>query len=149
MKKLAAALALALAASVQASAQDSPLWLRNTAISPDGSRIAFTYKGDIYTVPVAGGRASRLTADPAVDSNPMWSPDGTKIAFASMRDGGQNIYVMGANGGTPRRITLSLFYISAPPRPYQNSYARFRFQKKKQRYVLYATDVTSASTNTI
>ena len=96
---------MALAASVQASAQDSPLWLRNTAISPDGSRIAFTYKGDIYTVPVAGGLASRLTTDPAVDTSPMWSPDGKKIAFASLRDGGQDIYVMRANGGTPRRIT--------------------------------------------
>ena len=105
MKKLATALALALAASVQASSQESPLWLRNTAISPDGGRIAFTYKGDIYTVPVAGGLASRLTSDPAVDTNPIWSPDGSKIAFASMRDGGQNIYVMGANGGTPRRVT--------------------------------------------
>ena len=85
MKKLATALALALAASVQASSQESPLWLRNTAISPDGGRIAFTYKGDIYTVPVAGGLASRLTSDPAVDTNPIWSPDGTNISNEKIR----------------------------------------------------------------
>lgn len=89
-----------------ASAQQSaPLWLRNTAISPDATQIAFTYKGDIYAVPVAGGTARQLTTSAAYDSKPLWSPDGSKIAFESDREGSIDIFVMPASGGTPRRLT--------------------------------------------
>ena len=87
------------------AAAEAPLWLRNTALSPDGKTIAFTYKGDIYTVGVAGGKAQRLTTDPAYDTTPLWSPDGSMIAFASNRMGGYDVFVMPATGGTPRRIT--------------------------------------------
>ncbi|MCM1066155.1 MAG: S41 family peptidase [Muribaculaceae bacterium] len=104
MKSLFLTLAAALTAA-GAWASEAPLWLRNTAISPDGTRIAFTYKGDIYTVPAAGGTAVRLTADPAYDTNPAWSPDGTRIAFNSNRLGSNDVYVMPATGGTPKRIT--------------------------------------------
>ncbi|MDE6135614.1 MAG: peptidase S41, partial [Muribaculaceae bacterium] len=89
---------------VSASAQ-APLWLRNTAVSPDGSTVAFTYKGDIYTVPVAGGQAHRLTSNPAYDTAPFWSPDGKTIAFTSDRDGSSDIFTVCAAGGTPERIT--------------------------------------------
>ncbi|MDE6366395.1 MAG: peptidase S41, partial [Muribaculaceae bacterium] len=97
--------AMALCCALGASAADNPLWLRNSAISPDGKTIAFTYKGDIYTVPVTGGRATQLTTDPAYDTKPLWSPDGKSIAFNSTRRESKDIYVMPANGGTPRRIT--------------------------------------------
>lgn len=60
-------------------AQDNPLWMRYCAISPDGTTIAFTYKGDIYTVPSTGGRASQITTNPAHDTKPIWSPDGKKL----------------------------------------------------------------------
>lgn len=103
MKKLFLSAALALAFA--AGAQDAPLWLRNTAISPDGKTIAFTYKGDIYTVPVSGGQATRLTTGPAFDTKPLWSPDGSRIAFNSNRHGGTDIFVMPSTGGSPRRIT--------------------------------------------
>jgi len=53
MKKLTLATAAFLAATA-ATAQETPLWVRGTAISPDGNTIAFTYKGDIYTVPATG-----------------------------------------------------------------------------------------------
>ena len=70
------------------TAQDKPLWLRFPAISPDGQLIAFSYKGDLFTVPVGGGLAHQLTTNAAYDACPVWSPDGTKIAWLSMeRDG--------------------------------------------------------------
>lgn len=83
----------------------SPLWLRNIEISPDGNKIAFTYKGDIFTVPVEGGDALRLTTSDSYETAPKWSPDGQKIAFASDRHGNLDIFVMDANGGTPFRLT--------------------------------------------
>lgn len=91
--------------AASASASDAPLWLRNSAISPDGKTVAFTYKGDIYTVPVGGGTARQLTTNPAYDTTPVWSPDGSKIAFASRREGSMDIFVMDSKGGPAKRLT--------------------------------------------
>jgi len=99
--------------SVLTTAAES-LWLRYPAISPDGSRIAFTYKGDIYTVASAGGRAVRLTSDPAYDYAPVWSPDGKRIAFSNDRHGNFDLYLVDAEGGAPRRLTTH----SAAETPY-------------------------------
>ncbi len=95
-----------LAAAVSVSAA-TPMWVRDVKISPDGSKIAFTYKGDIYTVPSTGGAATRLTTEPSYESSPIWSPDGRKIAFASDRKGGKDIYVMPSTGGVPTRLTFN------------------------------------------
>ncbi len=92
-------------AAVAGAQEQSPLWLRNVAISPDGAKIAFTFKGDIFTVPVSGGDARQITSNSAYDSSPVWSPDGTKIAFSSDRCGTDDVYIVDANGGTPRRLT--------------------------------------------
>ena len=56
--------------SISTYAQDNPLWMRYCAISPDGTTIAFTYKGDIYTVPSTGGRASQITTNLPTTPNP-------------------------------------------------------------------------------
>lgn len=94
------------AVAISAAAQDqSPLWLRNTAISPDGSTIAFTYRGDIFTVPATGGVATQITSSQAYDTKPIWSPDGSTIVFASDRQGSLDLYAVEANGGGTRRIT--------------------------------------------
>ena len=95
----------AVAAALAAGAAERPLWLRDAAISPDGSTVAFTYKGDIYTVPATGGDARQLTSSPARDSHPVWSPDGRLIAFASDRMGSADVYVADARGGRTRRLT--------------------------------------------
>ena len=90
-----------------AQAQDNPLWMRHPAISPDGKTIAFSYQGDIFTVPSNGGTAKQITSNAAFDSYPVWSPDGNHIAFASNREGSIDVWVMDANGGIPKRVTTN------------------------------------------
>lgn len=85
----------------------TPSWLRYSSISPDGTKIAFAYRGDIYTVPVGGGEARQITANAAYDYSPVWSPDGKYIAFASDREGSKDIFVTSTNGGSPRRLTTN------------------------------------------
>ncbi len=96
---------LAATAAFCAAAQ-APLWMRDVKISPDGQTIAFAYKGDIWTVPAAGGRASRLTTQPSYEASPVWSPDGSKIAFSSDRHGNHDVFVMDAAGGPATRLTF-------------------------------------------
>lgn len=86
-------------------AQNPDKWLRYPAISPDGSKIAFSYQGDIYVVDSQGGNARQLTSNPAHDYHPVWSPDGSKLAFASNRKGNFDVYLMDADGGNPTRLT--------------------------------------------
>ena len=96
-----------LAMLVGTMAHGETLWMRYPAISPDGGTIAFSYKGDIYSVSSKGGVARQLTTNAAYDAAPVWSPDGTKIAFASAREGSLDVYVMPRNGGTPTRLTTN------------------------------------------
>ncbi len=97
------------AGAISAGAAESPLWLRNAKISPDGSRIAFTYKGDIFTVPTGGGEALRLTSQPSYETTPIWSPDSRSIAFSSDRYGNADIFVIAADGSSRewKRLTYN------------------------------------------
>ncbi len=103
MRKSIISLALFAAGSLGMAA--APLWLRNVAISPDGTTIAFTYKGNIFTVPAKGGDARQLTSGGSYNSLPVWSPDGKKIAFNSDREGSLDIFVVDSKGGVPKRLT--------------------------------------------
>lgn len=95
-------------------AQQTPLWMRYPAISPDGKTIVFGYKGDLYKVSSSGGEAVALTLHEAHDQMPVWSRDGKNIAFASDRYGNFDVYVMPAAGGEAKRLT----YHSAGDVPY-------------------------------
>jgi hypothetical protein len=88
------------------SADATPLWLRYTAISPDGQTILFCYKGDIYSVPAAGGTATPKTLGESHEFAPVWSHDGKSIAFASDRYGDFDVFVMPAAGGEAARLTF-------------------------------------------
>jgi tricorn protease len=98
-------------------AEDNPKWLRYPAISPDGTKIVFTYKGDLYVVSSSGGKAVQLTFHEAHDFMPVWSKDGKKIAFASDRYGNFDVFAMDADGGPATRLT----YHSNDEMPYSFS----------------------------
>lgn len=85
IKKLLLVGATSLLAISALAQSHEPSWIRQTALSPDGKEIAFTYMGDLYTVPVSGGLARQITSHPAYDQAPVWSKDGQKLAFASDR----------------------------------------------------------------
>lgn len=91
--------------AMAAQAEEAPLWMRYCVISPDGGQIAFTYKGDIYTVDTGGGKARQITSSRGYDTHPVWSPDGKSIAFASDREGSMDVFIVGRDGGVPRRLT--------------------------------------------
>jgi len=105
MKKKVFLLGLFLCLIHGIQAQENPLWLRYPAISPDGKTIVFNYKGDIYKVATIGGIAIPLTTNASYDYNPVWSPNGKQIAFASNRHGNFDIFVIGTEGGKPQRLT--------------------------------------------
>lgn len=87
--------------------------LTQPSISPDGSRIAFSWQGDIWVVGREGGRAERLTVHPAVDANPHWTPDGSHIVFSSNRYGIANVFSIDVKGNDLKRLT----YEGAPTVP--------------------------------
>ena len=78
---------------------------RSLALSPDGGRLAFSYQGDVWTVPVGGGRAVPVTNNVELEDNPVWSPDGQTIAFTSNRSGNNDLYIVPSDGGSTRRLT--------------------------------------------
>ena len=92
-------------AGMASAATAGPLWMRYNSISPDGSRIAFAYKGDIYVVSSDGGTAKRLTSSASHETNPIWSNNSETIAFASDREGSMDIYTIPADGGQAVRVT--------------------------------------------
>ncbi len=89
-----------------AALAQNPLWMRYPALSPDGQTIVFSYQGDLYRVPAAGGQALPLTVHESYDYMPVWSHDGKSIAFASDRYGNFDVFVMPATGGEAKRLTF-------------------------------------------
>lgn len=104
MKKQILIGVISLCSNLYLQAQNS-LLLRQPAINKDGSVVAFSYQGDIWTVPSVGGKATRLTIHEAYESSPIFSPDGTQIAFSGARFGNNDIFVMPTEGGLPKRLT--------------------------------------------
>lgn len=83
---------------------DEGTWM-SLDVSPDGRWIAFDMLGDIYRMPIAGGRAELVSGGVSYETQPRFSPDGRTIAFTSDRDGGDNIWLMDADGTNRRQLT--------------------------------------------
>ncbi|RYY62789.1 MAG: amidohydrolase [Chitinophagaceae bacterium] len=83
-------------------------WM-NLDLSPDGKTIVFDLLGDIYSIPATGGEATLLRGGRAFEVQPRFSPDGKKILYTSDAGGGDNIWVMDANGSAPRQVTKETF----------------------------------------
>lgn len=84
-------------------AENETRLLRNPDIH--GDKVVFMYGGDLWLAPVQGGKATRLTAFPGVESNPHFSPDGQWIAFTGDYEGNRDVYIIPATGGNPIRLT--------------------------------------------
>jgi len=83
-------------------------WM-NLDVSPDGKEIAFDHFGDIYVVPMAGGKATLLRGGAAFEVQPRFSPDGKRISFTSDRDGADNVWTMKRDGSDLKQVTKEDF----------------------------------------
>src|SRR4030081_2814959 len=104
MRHAARLFTLSVACGVCLSADGgSPMLLQKPPLTP--THIAFVYAGDLWTVPRDGGDAQRLTSGAGVETNPIFSPDGSTIAFTGEYDGNVDVYPVPAGGGVPKRLT--------------------------------------------
>ncbi|WP_299313638.1 amidohydrolase family protein [uncultured Aquimarina sp.] len=87
---------------------DEGTWM-NLDVSPDGKTIVFDLMGDIYSIPISGGKAKVLRTGIPFEVQPRFSPDGSKISFTSDAGGGDNIWVMNSNGSDAKQITKEKF----------------------------------------
>jgi hypothetical protein len=85
---------------------DEASWI-SLDVSPDGKTVAFDILGDLYTLPIAGGKATRVTSGAGWDQQPRYSPDGSQLVFVSDRNGAKNIWIANADGTKPKAITKS------------------------------------------
>src|SRR5687768_12901609 len=85
---------------------DEGTWL-SIDISPDGRTIVTDIAGDLYTIPMTGGKATRITNGLPFDAQPRWSPDGKTIAYVTDKDGSDDVWVIDADGRNPKQITRS------------------------------------------
>ena len=96
-------IALAVMSAFGADQASVPLLAHNPTVN--STHVVFAYAGDLWSVPRTGGEAIRLTTGTGIEDNPIFSPDGTKLAFTGEYDGNVDVYVMDAGGGVPQRLT--------------------------------------------
>lgn len=87
---------------------DEGTWM-DLDVSPDGQNIVFDLLGDIYSIPIKGGKATQLAVGKAWEVQPRYSPDGKQISYTSDKDGGDNIWVMNSDGTNKHPVTKETF----------------------------------------
>ncbi len=135
MRVLAAVVCLVLVSTATAQEKEKPTWdvtesfgpttevsfttdegtWMSLDVSPDGRTIVFDLMGDLYTMPIGGGKAANLTSGPAWDVQPRFSPDGARIAFTSDRAGGDNIWTVDAAGENAQQVSKESFRLLNGP----------------------------------
>src|SRR6185436_5263076 len=93
---------------------DEATWI-SLDVSPDGRTLVFELLGDLYTLPIAGGQAKPITSGLPFDSQPRYSPDGKRIVFLSDRDGSENVWTCGPDGGKLKQVTKGATALYASP----------------------------------
>ena len=83
---------------------DTGSWM-SLDVSPDGQTIVFDLLGDIYSIPISGGKAKRITKGMAFDSHPKYSPNGESIVYVSDKSGGNNVWIRDLNSNDSIQIT--------------------------------------------
>ncbi len=97
-----------------AASQGELRGMKHPALSPDGKQLAFSVHGDLWLCAADGGKATRLTTDPADEQSPAWSPDGKSLAFSSDKNGNRDLFILAIDGGEVRQLTS---HSSADDRP--------------------------------
>ncbi len=120
---------------------------RMPALSPDGKRLAFVYRGDIWAASDRGGRALPVTQNIETDAFPIFSPDGSWIAFGSKRYGNWDIFAIPAQGGLARRLT----YHGGTEIPHgwspDGKYLLFSGKRDRPDWGIFALDVNTLGTD--
>src|SRR2546429_2258205 len=104
LRFLLSALLLACAGTICIAQTSRPTLFSRLTVNR--THIAFSYAGDIWIVERSGGEARKLTSHPGEENFPVFSPDGSQIAFSRQVGGNWDVYVMSANGGEARRLTF-------------------------------------------
>src|SRR2546423_6581168 len=103
MSELLLAIFVVFSASISFAETGNLLLLQKPTLSR--TEIVFSYAGDLWSVPREGGEAKRLTTGPGAETDPVFSPDGSQIAFTGEYDGNVDVFVIQASGGIPKRLT--------------------------------------------
>ena len=129
---------------------DSATWM-SLDVAPDGKRIITDILGDLYTIPVGGGEAHRITSGMGFDSQPVFSPDGRQIAFVSDRSGAESLWIADSDGGNARRISLGEddIWVSPEWSPDGHSIYASRFLPSVASYELWRFETRKADSGTL
>src|ERR1043166_4558285 len=139
-------LALTLRAQLPPPTNAPVIGARQPALSPDGKRLAFVYRGDIWIADSRGGRATPITSHLETDATPIFSPDGNWIAFSSKRSGNWDIFVIPAEGGSARQLTWHSGTDAPTGWSPDGKYLLFSSKRDTVNWSLYALDVNTGRT---